>query len=181
MHDIVEQAYPFQQASKDRLNDGIERLVRLYAKCVTKEDHAAAARSLRAHQREHIAWERDTVWRTMIGQARRGEGNGAAHTPLGAIVVADEDEAGALTLQVPTRMGRVKIPRRAFAFVAAVVVFVVLLNVRVVEEVEANRCFAVLVFSTILWATEVRSWMSPFHTYLRVVIEGEVIRLYRCS
>ncbi|ELU40344.1 phosphate permease [Rhizoctonia solani AG-1 IA] len=74
MHNIVEKAAPFTQQCKDRLRNAISRTISLYAKCVTRGDISAALRQLRVHQREHIVWERDTVWRQMIGRERRGEG-----------------------------------------------------------------------------------------------------------
>ena len=121
----------------------------MYAKCVTYGDAAAAQRYLKLHLREHIAWERDTVWRQMIGRERRGE-NG---TPLGAPVDTTVEKA----FEVRTRVGRVRLSRRKAWIIFSAFIFAVLLNVQTVDGEEANRCFAVLVFATLLWATEVRS------------------------
>ncbi|GBE90058.1 Uncharacterized transporter [Sparassis crispa] len=151
LHDVVEQASPFTQGSKDRLNATINRLLDLYAKCVTRGDHFTAQRQLKLHQREHIAWERDTVWRQMIGQARRGEPDGGT-TALGGGSLLLEPEQGLLDLKTPA--GRLKLTAKQLYLVVSIVVFVVLLNVETVEGVEASRCLAVLVFATILWATE---------------------------
>lgn len=149
MHDVVEDAYPFRQVTKDRLNNAINRLVLLYAKCITRDDVLAAARQLKVFQREHIAWERDTVWRTMISQERRGAHDGQVKA-LGGHV--EQEESAALTL--PTPVGRLRFTAKAAFFVAAVIVFIVLLNSRIYPSTEANNCFAILVFSTVLWATE---------------------------
>ncbi|KAI0926346.1 hypothetical protein AcV5_008835 [Taiwanofungus camphoratus] len=153
LHDVVEQAAPFTQASKDRLNGAINLLVGLYAKCVTHGDVQAAQRQLKTHQREHIAWERDTVWRQMIGHARRGRGDGDGAGGLGpGGSLVPEPEKG--LLDVRTRVGHFKLTAKQVYLLVAVIVFVVLLNVQTVEGVEANRCFAILVFATIMWATE---------------------------
>ena len=149
LHTVVEQAPPFQQASKDKLNTKIALLIDLYALCVTHNDAVEARRQLRLHQREHIAWERDTVWRQMIGQARRGE-EGGLLTMGGSLV--PEPEKGLLDVQTPA--GRVKLTMKQLYLGLALVVFAVLLNIRVVKGAEANKCFAILVFATILWATE---------------------------
>ncbi|KAM5544077.1 hypothetical protein V8D89_002263 [Ganoderma adspersum] len=149
LHTVVEQAPPFQQASKDTLNTKIALLIDLYALCVTRNDAVEARRQLKLHQREHIAWERDTVWRQMIGQARRGE-EGGLMTMGGSLV--PEPEKGLLDVQTPA--GRVKLTMKQLYLVLALVVFAVLLNIRVVKGQEANKCFAILVFATILWATE---------------------------
>lgn len=121
----------------------------LYARCVTKGDITAARRQLKMHQREHIAWERDTVWRQMIGQARRGEGESIR--ALGGTLLL-EPEAGLLNVQTPA--GRFKLTWRQIHLLIALIVFVVLLNVNTISAVEANRCFAILAFATVMWATE---------------------------
>ena len=148
LHDIVEQAPPFQQAAKDRLNTRIAMLVDLYARCVTHGDAVEGRRQLKLHQREQIAWERDTVWRQMISQARRGEDS---TVPMGGTLVV-EPEKGLLNL--PTPAGRLKITAKRLYLLLAIAVFAVLLSVKVVEGAEANKCFAILTFATILWATE---------------------------
>ncbi|KAI0648667.1 Sodium/sulfate symporter [Trametes meyenii] len=151
LHGVVEQAVPFQQTTKDRLNGKIAQLVELYSRCVTKGDAVEGRRQLKLHQREHIAWERDTVWRQMISQARRGAGeDGGMMTMGGSLIV----EPGRGLLDIQTPIGRVKLTSKALYALAALVVFIVLLNVQVVNGVEANKCLAVLVFATILWATE---------------------------
>ncbi len=151
MHNVVEQAYPFLQTSRERLEDAINRLILLYAKCVTRDDISAAKRQLKMHQREHIAWERDTVWRQMIGQERHGQTDDGQAKALGGHI---ETEDNAI-LAVGTPVGRLRLTRKHIALVVALVVFVTLLNVQVVAGAAANNCLAILIFSTIMWATEV--------------------------
>jgi phosphate transporter len=148
LHDILEPTAPFDQASRGRIVDAQSALAHLYAKCVMDGDLASAQRYLKLNLREHIAWERDTVWRQMIGRERRGEGG----TLLGAPVDTAEEKA----FEVRTRVGRVRLSRRKAWVVISALVFAILLNVSIIEGDEANRCFAVLVFATLLWATEVR-------------------------
>lgn len=167
LHDVVEQEVPFQQGNKDKLNNKVSLLVELYARCVTRGDAVEARRQLKLHQREHIAWERDTVWRQMINQARRGE-DGGRIAMGGSLVV--EPEKGLLNVQTPA--GRVKLTTKQLYLVAAVAVFFVLLNLDVVDGEEANKCFAILVFATILWATEAIPLFvtSTFIPFLLVVL-----------
>ena len=152
LHDDVEHASPFTQTSKDNLNDAINLLIDLYAKCVSSGDRSLALQQLRLHQRENIAWERDTVWRQMIGRERRGEGD--TLDSLGAVLANPPEPA---FVSIPTPVGRVKITKRYVLRIVAVVLFVILLNTTVLEKQEANRCFAILTFCTFLWATEASS------------------------
>ncbi|TFK34530.1 SPX domain-containing protein [Crucibulum laeve] len=175
LHEVVELAPPFTQASKDRLNDGISTLVSLYAKCVTRSDKVAAKTQLRLHQRESIAWERDTVWRQMIGRERRGEGDGILGT--GGATVIKEPEEGIV------KVGGFRVTKRMVWMAVAALVFVGLLNANTVDGEEANRCFAVLVFCTILWASEaiplfVTSMFVPLLlVLLRIIRDEEGVRL----
>jgi len=154
LHNVVEVSLPFTQAAKDRLNDNVNDLLELYAKCVTRGDKTAARQQLRLHQRENIAWERDTVWRQMIGRQRRGEDDTQAF--LGATLVQPPEPT---VVDIPTPVGRFKITKRNIFKVAALAIFIFLLNVQVVERPEANHCFAILTFCTILWATEVNDFL----------------------
>ncbi|KAF9262496.1 Sodium/sulfate symporter [Marasmius fiardii PR-910] len=162
LHEVVEQALPFTQPAKDRLNVAVNRLVDLYTKCVTRGNTNTAREQLKLHQREHIAWERDTVWRQMIGRERRGEGEVAQ--PLGATLVKEEKPG---LFDIPTPAGKLKITRRKLYFLISIAIFAVLLNMPIVPGEEANRCFSILIFCTILWATEaiplfVTSILVPF-------------------
>lgn len=150
LHEVVEIAPPFTQTSKDKVNECINRLVDLYARCVTHHDRAAAKQQLRLHQRENIVWERDTVWRQMIGRERRGEGS---RVDLAGATLVTEPEAP--LVDIPTPVGHFRITGKLIWGAIAVAVFSVLLSVRVVETEAANNCFAILVFCTLLWASEV--------------------------
>ena len=149
---MVEHALPFTQTSKDKITAALHKLLHLYAHCVTKGDVSTAQRQLKLHQREHIAWERDTVWRQMIGRERRGEVGGDSETVGGTLAVQQE----AKTIHIPTPLGRLKLKHREIWKAIAVAVFLTLLHVQNVDGEEANRCFAILVFATILWASEVK-------------------------
>jgi phosphate transporter len=153
MHEVVETSLPFTEESKARVSDAIARLTDLYAKCVTNGDKSAAQQQLRLYQREHIAWERNTVWRQMIGQQRHGtiDGLGAL---MGATLVQQEESS---LINVSTPLGSLKLTYERVSLTFALVVFIALLKMDIIAGEEANKCFAVLVFSTILWATEVRN------------------------
>ncbi|KAG1736298.1 SPX domain-containing protein [Suillus lakei] len=150
MHEVVETSTPFTEESKARVSDAIARLTDLYAKCVTNGDKSVAQQQLKLYQREHIAWERNTVWRQMIGQQRHGTINGLGAL-MGATLVQQEESS---LMDVPTPLGSLKLTKKRVSLTVALTVFIALLKMDVVAGEEANKCFAVLVFSTILWATE---------------------------
>lgn len=152
MNDVVERAYPFTPLAREQMATGITKLIDLYTKCVTREDRAQAERQLKIHQREQIAWDRDTVWRQMIGQERRGEQDGQLKS-LGFEVESVDGSNIMFTIKTP--VGPLKIKKKHIFLVLSVAIFVALVKASVLEKVEASNCFAILVFATILWATEV--------------------------
>lgn len=104
----------------------------------------------------------------MIGRERRGEGEGGAPAAGGTLVT---DDASNL-LQVPTPVGAFKLTTKKICLVISVAVLVTLLNVTILPTVEANRCFAILVFSTLMWATEVRGLLVFEPIFLLGFLQG---------
>ncbi|PFH46462.1 hypothetical protein AMATHDRAFT_69824 [Amanita thiersii Skay4041] len=234
LQNVVQPSYPFTQTTKDNLNSVIDSLIALYAKCVTYNDHARAKAQLRTFQREQIAWERDTVWRLMIGRERRGEvgdigasaelglglgllgaseGGGMGGIAGGSVMDVDEaiggggatlvrvrtPEPGLVEIPLPVRVfgrsrssgakRRIKITKRRVWAGLAVGLLVGLLKRGVIRDVdgvvkeEANACFAVLMFCTVLWASEaiplfVTSLFVPLLlVVLRVIKDDDGARL----
>ncbi|KAG6917852.1 hypothetical protein DXG01_000757 [Tephrocybe rancida] len=169
MHQAVEKTYPFTHGAKDRLSTSLQRLVDLYAKCVTSGDRKLAGQQLKLHQRENIAWERDTVWRQMIAQQRRGEVEGEPLSMGGALLTPP----GPGLFFISTPLGDIRVTKKMIFKIIAGIIFVLLLNFPVVEGKEANRCFAILMFCTFLWATEAIALFvtSMFVPLLLVVLQ----------
>jgi len=167
VREVVEKTSPFDSSSRQVLAEAQEKILQLYAKCVTHGDTSLAHRQLKAHLREHIAWERDTVWRQMVARERRGD----AGVP-GPISEKKE-------LKIWTPVGSVWISWKLVWVLIALIAFIILLAIPVVEKETANRCFAILVFATILWASEaiplfVTSLaIPPLLVWLRVIVVGE--------
>ena len=159
LHDVVEQAHPFLTASKDRLNHAVDKVIDMYARCITRWDFKEARRQLKLSQRENIAWERDTVWRQMIGQERRGE-IGDGPKAIGESTSSKKRKKPVLIEFESRYFGTVRISRRLLYFLIALVVFVGLLTHPVLDRPEPSNCFAILCFATVLWATEVRPLSS---------------------
>lgn len=130
----------------------LHQLLHLYTRCVTRGDVSAAQRQLKLHLREHIAWERDTVWRQMIGRGRRAEVGGNPETVKGTLAVQQE----AKTVHTPTSSSLLKPRRRHIWKGIGVAVFLTMLRVQNLDVKEASVSFSILVFSSILWASEVK-------------------------
>ncbi|KAI8386805.1 SPX domain-containing protein [Blakeslea trispora] len=161
----VSQAYPFETSTKARLNERIQQSERAYAFLATDNDLDQAIEELKVHLREHIVWERNTVWRDMIGQERRTQTVGlsdakpsAIRTPFGILNVARDQVMNYLYMA------------------ASVAIFILLLRAELFDTVEQNRCLAILVFASMLWAGEV---MPLFVTALLVPLLIITLRVMR--
>lgn len=166
--DSVAPAYPFKQETMQHIDNNIKHVESVYAGVITKGDIGTAKRELRLHLREHVVWERNTVWREMIGIERKAQ---AANMGLGRTLLGGDndpskhrlqgdepDETG--TKEVETPIGRYRCPRWLFSstffmLIGILAIFIILLVVPIMKKTEQQNCLAMLVFVSLLWATEV--------------------------
>ncbi|KAF2154461.1 SPX domain-containing protein [Myriangium duriaei CBS 260.36] len=175
----VDPAYPFLASTVDTITDNIAKMEKAYADVVTNGDVEKARRELRLHLREHVVWERNTVWREMIGIERKAQAAnmGIRQTMLGqdtdprkARLQGDADEGA--TKEVETPIGRYRCPAFLFSstfytLLVIIAIFIVLLLVPIMKHPEQQNCLAMVVFVSLLWATEaiplfVTSLLVPF-------------------
>ncbi|KAK4204818.1 putative transporter [Triangularia verruculosa] len=178
MSSFVDSAYPFKPETTKTLEEKIHRVVQAYAEIVTDGDEATATRDLRSHLREHVVWERNTVWRELIGLERRAEAASLGHTLLGreadpqATRLQGDDDLVLPTKAISTPLGRFNLPTwlvssTMFTLVVIFAIFVAMLLVPIMDKPEQQNCLAILVLASLLWATEaiplfVTSLMIPF-------------------
>lgn len=164
----VTPAYPFQESTMEQLDANTTKIEKRYADLMTKGDIALARRELRLHLREHVVWERNTVWREMIGIERKAEAAtmGLRRTLLGGdhahskARLQGDQEVGEETKELNTPVGRFRCPSWLFSstfffLIAIIAIFAVLLTVPIMKTPEQQNCLAMLVFVSLLWATEV--------------------------
>ncbi|KAL8708539.1 MAG: hypothetical protein Q9220_006592 [cf. Caloplaca sp. 1 TL-2023] len=189
LKDSVNPAYPFRPTTMQHLDENILNIEKMYAEVITHGDVELAKRELRLHLREHVVWERNTVWREMIGIERKAQAAnmglrqtllGGNHDPANARLQGDDpDEMG--TKELVTPVGRVHCPHwllnsAMLTLLAIVAVFVVLLVVPIMKKPEQQNCLALLVFVSLLWATEV---IPLFVTSLLVPFLVVILRISR--
>ncbi|KAL1982620.1 hypothetical protein VTN96DRAFT_1055 [Rasamsonia emersonii] len=189
MSGTVSPAYPFTDSTMQRVDENISRIEQVYADVVTKGNLSLARRELRLHLREHVVWERNTVWREMIGIERKAQAAnmgvrrtllGGDHDPSTAQRQGDE-EVKVKAKEITTPLGRFSVPEWLFSLsflllVAIVITFGVLLSVPIMEKPEQQNCLAMLVFVSLLWATEV---IPLFVTSLLVPFLVVVLQIMR--
>jgi phosphate transporter len=168
LNKYVYPAHPFRQETMDRLTQNLDRIEAAYAHLCTKGDVAEAKRELRLHLREHVVWERNTVWREMIGIERKAQAAniGITQTLLGRDTTGGRirrqgDDIQPELKEVSTPIGKYRCPqwlvsKTFWMLVACIAIFTVLLVVPIMEKPEQQNCLAMVIFVSLLWATEVR-------------------------
>ena len=188
MEKTVNVAYPFRETTMTHIDSNIHKIETIYADVVTKGDLDMARRELRLHLREHVVWERNTVWREMIGIERKAQAAnfgirqtllGHAHDPSKSRLQGDEENLA--TKEFVTPLGKYYCPKWLFSstFVALIVIlaiFFTLLFVPIMKKPEQQNCLAMLVFVSLMWATEV---IPLFVTSLLVPFLVVVLRIMR--
>ncbi|KAN0064002.1 low-affinity phosphate transporter [Thecaphora frezii] len=179
--EVVRAAKPFLQETMQRLDDNIAQLVQFYAKVVTNGDADAALQYLKTHLREQVVWQRNTVWREMIGIERRAQGAALERTVMGSTKRADYEPAKPTRLWTPC--GAITLPSwLSVSTLHLVIAFTALVSLlkapglRFFDRVEEQNCLAMLVFCTVLWATEV---IPLFVTSLMVPLLVVTLRVAR--
>jgi phosphate transporter len=180
MESTVDSAYPFQPETMHHLEKNIEKMETAYADLVTQGDESLAKKDLRSHLREHVVWERNTVWRDLIGLERRAEaaslGGGLLGDPIDGMKVRlqGDDAPVAATKEITTPIGRFTCPTwlfgsTMFTILGIVAVFLILLLVPILQKPEQQACLAMLVFVSLLWATEVN---LPLPAHVSIDVAG---------
>ncbi|KAJ6144331.1 transporter [Penicillium chermesinum] len=190
LNTVVNSATPFTESTMAAVDSYIDKIEGTYADVITKGNRSLASRELRLHLREHVVWERNTVWREMIEIERRAQAAnvGIRQTLLGG----DEDPATARrqgdkqeirTVDIRTPLGRIPFPlwlcSLSFGTLTiSVAIFAALLSVQLMETPEQQNCLAMLTLVSILWATEaiplfVTSLLIPFLVVVLGIMRSE--------
>ncbi len=188
----VKPAYPFRDATMKVMEEHIAHMEQIYANVVTGGDIGLARKELRLHLREHVVWERNTVWREMIGIERKAQAAnmglgrtllGADHDPAHAGRQGDSEEAVGSMKELNTPIGKYRCPswlfsRSMFTLLTIIAIFFALLFVPIMDKPEQQNCLAMLVFVSLLWATEViplfvTSLMIPFLCVILRVVRSD--------
>lgn len=141
---MVLDSRPFMPQTVDALRAQIERVERIYADAFCNGHVNVAVRQMKTHLRDQITYDRNTVWKDMVGQERK---------TLDAHVKNSKPEK---TYSVPCTNYklRAELFNTLLAFFFSLILFIILLNVDIFGNRQENYCFALLIFAAVMWATE---------------------------
>lgn len=139
----------FSADAKRHLGSRVDSLVSSYAR-LTNETEDEAGKALSSMLREHVVYERNTVWRDLMRLERQpDQGNTAA--PQAA-------------------------PSKRVQFLVAISLGLLILFLQPLSDVQQSRCLAIVVMSSVLWATEA---LPLFITALLIPFLCVVLRVFQ--
>jgi anion transporter len=141
---MVLDSRPFMSQTLDVLRSQIARIETVFANAFCGGNRTIALRQMKSHLRDQVTFERNTVWKDMVRQERRTHDTKLIEPKL---VRSWKIPFTNLRLSTGTL-------RQILCFLLAVVVLIVLLCVDCFGDRQENYCFALLIFSAIMWATE---------------------------
>uniref|UniRef100_A0A1D1Z7W3 Putative transporter C3B8.04c n=1 Tax=Anthurium amnicola TaxID=1678845 RepID=A0A1D1Z7W3_9ARAE len=173
LNNVVNESYPFRQSTRQKAEEKISKVQEIYANLCTNGNMDTAISELKTYLREFLVWERNTIWRDIIGLERKSHAVGIT----GPVTVENSVNKDS---NFTTPFGEVNVSNTFWKNMSLMLVFIgifiFLLNVSLFKEVEQNNCFALLAFASLLWATEV---IPLFVTSLLVPLLVVCLRVLR--
>lgn len=143
LNDLSNKSYVFKGSTIDNVNEKINSLTKLYALICNHGDLETATSELSIHLREHVVWERNTVWRDMIGLERKTyAANSKTETPTRP----KSDVLDEFNLSFKNPM--------LIKLTIITIITAILYSVNIFEDRQQEKCFALVICASLLWATE---------------------------
>ncbi|EGV63278.1 low-affinity phosphate transporter [Yamadazyma tenuis] len=143
LDNLSRKTYVFRDETANKLDGTLDSVIKLYQIICNHGDIETAKSELSIHLREHVVWERNTVWRDMIGLERK---NYATKTGTEKNSKADKTVIDTFNLSLKNPI--------VIRSILITVVTLILLNVSIFEDPQQEKCFALMVCASLLWATE---------------------------
>ncbi|KAG2234274.1 hypothetical protein INT48_002864 [Thamnidium elegans] len=139
---IVKTAEPFSAENFARIDNTLEHVLNMYAVVFTMGKKHLAEVELKMHMHDHIIFERSTVWKDLVGKERQTM-DAHASIPLKGFAVPY------LNIFISH-----KTMYNIFGFLLALTVYIVLMCIDTMNQKEASKCLALLLFAALMWAFE---------------------------
>lgn len=152
INEVILKTDPWLPSTRETLDNLLNREFFLYRRVVAGGDEDLAKEHLRSQLREKVVVDRQTVWSEVV----------SGHRSQGIFRSVEQGEEGVFEAghgSFKTPLGRLRIPgwwsTKGFIFFAALAILVTITQLPLFDRQEETNCLAMLIFCTILWATEV--------------------------
>ncbi|PLW24697.1 hypothetical protein PCASD_07555 [Puccinia coronata f. sp. avenae] len=190
---LLKQSRTFNPATSLQLQAHLDSIFPIYARLITQGDEEMAKRQLNAHLREQVVWERNTIWRDMIGLERKGWANSKTtiDKPFARTDTGSLDHTQPLTATPPKPMSFQQALKNLtrwkfwiktmsnpsiFWCLVATLGFILSMKYSHFQSEPERNCLAMLVFVVVLWTSEA---LPLFVTGMFVPLLVIVLRVLR--
>jgi phosphate transporter len=142
---IVDTTHAFTPENFERIQAAIELILSIYAAVFTMGRKDNAEIELKMHMRDHIQFERTSVWKDLVGKERQTM-DAHAEIPQKGYVVP--------FINVFVSKGTLF---KLLGFTVSIILYIILMCVDTMGDYEASKCLALLVFAALMWASEVKT------------------------
>lgn len=139
---IVSSSDAFTPENIQRIDSALDHVLSMYAAIFTMGKKHNAEVELKMHMRDHIQFERTTVWKDLVGKERQQLDAHASQTQKGITVP-----------KINVFVSR-KTMFNVLGFLVSIIIYIVLMCVDTMGQYEASKCLALLVFAALMWAFE---------------------------
>lgn len=139
---IVSSSDAFTPENFQRIDNALDHVLSMYAAIFTMGKKHSAEVELKMHMRDHIQFERTTIWKDFVGKERQQLD---AH--------ASQKQKGITIPKINVFVSR-KTMFNMFGFTVSIILYIVLMCVDTMGQYEASKCLALLVFAALMWAFE---------------------------
>ncbi|CCG22553.1 Pho87 phosphate permease [Candida orthopsilosis Co 90-125] len=174
-------SYVFQPHTIETIDTKLDQVVRIYAFSLgklyshsTKHDLEPIKNELRSHLRDHIVFERNTVWKDLLSLEKRSYNLDLDENAVQSSKIGEEGNVPnslmkmkMTEIELPKYLGGKKVSVPAFLLttqilkiITTAVVFAILMSIKTFNDPVQGRSLAVLVACAMLWASEA----IPLHT-----------------
>ncbi|SCV00838.1 LAMI_0G07624g1_1 [Lachancea mirantina] len=182
--EFFKDVYVFQAPTLEVLNFKIMRLIDFFA-VTTNKDISAAKDELRSYLRDFIVWERNTVWKDMLGLESHDTTFASAGRPSANGDITNLDNTNleyySWKLRRPINfkyfvIDKISIPKLFFTIKSLKIFLIIaltaiLLGVTTFTDQVEHRCMALVACVAFLWATEaIPLFVTAFLVPLLVVL-----------
>ncbi|ORX74769.1 SPX-domain-containing protein [Linderina pennispora] len=169
LEDTVRKAYPFTTQAQAALRDHMEQLAFVFGVASDFSSIDQALKELKKCLREEVVWERNTVWRDMIANERMVNAVGVQSPEL--------DHTGDITSTPLKPRGMTNTNKQLLRIAFCTAVFAIVWAIPMFDGREQQRCWAMLIYVSLLWATEalplhVTALLVPFLTVMLGVMRS---------
>ncbi|KAI5966294.1 PHO91 [Candida pseudojiufengensis] len=153
---LPSKSYIFKNSTMQKVNDRLDALIKIYALICNHGDDLETAKSeLSIHLREHVVWERNTVWRDMIGLERKSHAANSKLIDQRERINNDDKEADLKSSGNKVISFNVSISNPTLLkLICIITITVLLLFFSPFKDKPQRNCFAMLICASLLWATE---------------------------